>query len=141
VTAVTTAEEEFVGAFVVRFPVLRPLYEEHRKDMGELLPHVIFGIGGGFTDRIVDAYTREPADVLDWRSAIEFWRPISTGVIVGSTKCWLRTSSMRCRGRVSLGMRWSRSFPNGYAEGSTSSVLADEFVEYRCRSILPGLSC
>jgi hypothetical protein len=61
---VTTARE-FVEAFVGRFPTLRPLHEEHLRDNGELLPHAIFGIGEGFTDRIVDAYQRHGADALD----------------------------------------------------------------------------
>jgi hypothetical protein len=63
---------EFVRAFVARFPVLQPAYEDHLENMGELLPHVIFGIGEGFTDRIVDAYLQGQADALDWRSALEF---------------------------------------------------------------------
>jgi hypothetical protein len=70
-TAVTTANH-FVRAFVARFPVLGPAYEEHLRDNGELLPHVIFGIGEGFTDRIVDAYLRAGVDTLDWRSVLEF---------------------------------------------------------------------
>ena len=53
-----TTASEFVQAFVERFPVLQPDYEDHLEAMGELLPHVIFGIGEGFTDRIVEAYLR-----------------------------------------------------------------------------------
>jgi hypothetical protein len=68
---VTTAAE-FVQAFVDRFPVLRPDYDVHLEDMGELLPHVIFGIGAGFTDRIEDAYLGKD-DSLDWRSVLEFF--------------------------------------------------------------------
>jgi hypothetical protein len=46
---------------------------EHLRDNGELLPHVIFSIGGGLTDRIVDAYThRDSAEALDWRGVLEF---------------------------------------------------------------------
>ena len=67
-----TTAQEFVKAFVARFPVLRPSYEEHLRDNGELLPHVVFGIGEGFTDQIVDAYRRHGANALDWRSALEF---------------------------------------------------------------------
>lgn len=67
-----TTATEFVQAFVDRFPVLRPDYDDHVEDMGELLPHVIFGIGEGFTDRIVDAYLRDD-DPLDWRSVLEFF--------------------------------------------------------------------
>lgn len=57
---------------MARFPVLRPSYEEHLRDNGELLPHVIFGIGEGFTDRILDAYQQHGADPLDWRRVLEF---------------------------------------------------------------------
>ncbi|MFY1686733.1 DUF7674 family protein [Plantactinospora sp. WMMB782] len=71
-TAVTSAEQ-FVRDLVARFPALRPGYEEHLRDNGELLPHVFFGIGEGFTDRVVDAYTRDgAADTLDWRSVLTF---------------------------------------------------------------------
>jgi hypothetical protein len=68
---VTTAKE-FVEAFVARFPVLRPSYEEHLRYNGELLPHIVFGIGGGFTDQIVDAYQQQGASPLDWRRVLEF---------------------------------------------------------------------
>ncbi|MEN3611365.1 hypothetical protein AAH979_17620 [Plantactinospora sp. ZYX-F-223] len=65
--------EEFIRALVARFPALRPSYEEHLQDYGELLPHVVFGIGEGFTDRVVEAYMRDGADdALDWRSVLEF---------------------------------------------------------------------
>ncbi|MFG2039100.1 hypothetical protein [Dactylosporangium sp. NPDC048998] len=68
-----TTADELVQALVARFPVLRPAYEEHLRDAGELLPHVIFGIGEGFTDRVVDAYMqRDPADALDWLAVLEF---------------------------------------------------------------------
>ncbi|GLY02948.1 MULTISPECIES: hypothetical protein [Actinoplanes] len=67
-----TTETEFVQAFVDRFPVLRPDYDDHVEDMGELLPHVIFGVGEGFTDRIVDAYLGDD-DPLDWRSVLMFF--------------------------------------------------------------------
>ncbi|WP_238015929.1 hypothetical protein KZZ52_10435 [Dactylosporangium sp. AC04546] len=67
-----TTANEFVEAFVARFPALRPSYEEHLRDNGELLPHVIFGIGEGFTDRIVEAYVNGESDALDWRGALAF---------------------------------------------------------------------
>jgi hypothetical protein len=67
-----TTAQEFVDALVARFPVLQQSYVEHLRDNGELLPHVIFGNGEGFTDRIVDAYKRHGADPLDWRSVLEF---------------------------------------------------------------------
>jgi hypothetical protein len=68
---VTTATE-FVQAFVDRFPVFRPDYDDHLEYMGELLPHVIFGIGEGFTDRIVGAYLRKD-DSVNWESMLEFF--------------------------------------------------------------------
>ena len=37
-----------------------------------MLPHVIFGIGEGITDRVVDAYVRDGSDELDWRAALRF---------------------------------------------------------------------
>lgn len=67
-----TTASEFVRAFVERFPVLQPDYEDHLEAMGELLPHVIFGIGEGFTDRIVEAYLREEGGDLDWRGVLDF---------------------------------------------------------------------
>lgn len=33
---------------------------------------MIFGIGGGFTDRLVAAYLNGEADALDWRGALDF---------------------------------------------------------------------
>ena len=52
--------------------MIQPYYEEHLRDMGELLPHVFFGIGEGFTDRLVVAFLRDDLDGLDWHSALEF---------------------------------------------------------------------
>lgn len=63
---------QLVEALVERFPVLRPLYEEHVSDNGEVLPYVIFGIGNGITDRVVDAYLRDGSDELDWRAVLRF---------------------------------------------------------------------
>ncbi|MEV0569991.1 hypothetical protein [Dactylosporangium sp. NPDC050588] len=67
-----TTATEFIQALVNRFPALRPDYDDHVEDMGELLPHVIFGIGEGFTDRIVNAYLQED-DTLGWRSVLDFF--------------------------------------------------------------------
>jgi hypothetical protein len=62
----------FVESLVERFPVLRPVYEEHIADMGEVLPHVFFGIGGGITDQVVGSYLRRDPDGLDWRAVLAF---------------------------------------------------------------------
>jgi hypothetical protein len=64
--------DEFVRALVAQFPALRLYYEEHLQEMGELLPHVFFGIGEGLTDRVVDAYLRDEIDALDWRGVLDF---------------------------------------------------------------------
>jgi hypothetical protein len=70
--AAVSAVEEFIEALVTRFPAFRPWYEEHLRDLGELLPHVVFGIGAGLTDQIVDAYRRGEDAALDWRGVLEF---------------------------------------------------------------------
>ncbi|MET8150857.1 hypothetical protein ACIBSW_18995 [Actinoplanes sp. NPDC049668] len=63
---------EFVQALVDRFPVLRPDLEAHMVNWG-LSPHVWFGVGEGFTDRIVEAYLRDGEDDLDWRGVLDYF--------------------------------------------------------------------
>ena len=60
---------DLVRDLVRAFPQLRPAYQEHMADNGELLPYVLFYT---FTTQIIDALVADDPRRLDWRGALEF---------------------------------------------------------------------
>src|SRR4051812_32452808 len=59
-----------VRDLVVRFPQLRPAYQQHlRANFGQLLPHVLFW---DVTQLVVASYLSGDPDEVDWRGVLEF---------------------------------------------------------------------
>jgi hypothetical protein len=66
-----TVSQDMVRDLVLAFPQLRQMYDEHVADNDEVLPHVIFGIGDGITDRVIAAYVARDPEGLDWRGILD----------------------------------------------------------------------
>ncbi|WP_027342833.1 DUF7674 family protein [Hamadaea tsunoensis] len=84
----------FMQQLVAAFPELQDLYEAEVENNGEVLAHVIFGIGGGITDEVVSAYIEDSPEGLDWRRFLAFLdKHVGQGdkevnVVIGTSFLW-----------------------------------------------------
>ena len=68
----SSSTHETILQLVAAFPELTPLYEEHRRDYGELLPHVFFGDLTRWILSLYEDSANSPEAVARVREVIDF---------------------------------------------------------------------